>query len=640
MANQLTRSELKAKRQRNITTPLNSQNTAELVGEMFDALIDSTGNPADDGQPTPGAGAGSFAALSGRPDDNAALAAQLRGIENRPPNLRPDSFKSVRVVSPASPLYQSGNTTRAALNSDFLSIGTECRTEFADDGTSGGQHDVLIADYTPRSPANSGLYVWNDGSYGYKLPAKWVALTSASATTKSYPAYPANYSFPTATYVAAYVTGQSTEQFFKRRAPGGAAPAPAAGGDATYWELVSAADVPTPAAYQPIAQMTEAAFLTRYNDKAIGLYAGKTILVTDRAGGAGNVAFPVYGSGTIGYDDAYLFNPANTDEQATPVVVAITPMGLLTGSHQMGPSDTDALPEGASNKYFTASRENAIYQAIDTLPIGTTADEKNLLAGRYIIGTTGIARMYESGSIALNNAIASLVAGETFSFAHGGRQTSTLPTTGRFFENVTVRGNGFTWNIGSQDFRYLGINGCRVSDLTLQGTPTAYAFLSGVGSQFTNCCLNYANVTNGSSSQNTSDENGVVTFVNCKLNFVNYTAPHIAEYYGTTTSTNQTQQNGGTINMVVRYALRTVNGQYADVAGNITAGGSSTLRDVYDVPQAMRDAVMAGTYSSGELQGAQPAGSLAGFTFTTATYGYAYQRGAAGALVWNRFIKS
>ncbi len=72
----------------------------------------------------------------------------------------------------------------------------------------------------------------------------------------------------------------------------------------------------------------------------------------------------------------------------------------------------------------------------------------------------------------------------------------------------------------------------------------------------------------------------------------------------------------------------------------VTTIAASTLRDVQDVPQAVRDAVVAGTYSSGELQGAQPAGSLAGFTFTTATYGYAYQRGAAGALVWNRFVKS
>lgn len=73
---------------------------------------------------------------------------------------------------------------------------------------------------------------------------------------------------------------------------------------------------------------------------------------------------------------------------------------------------------------------------------------------------------------------------------------------------------------------------------------------------------------------------------------------------------------------------------------NQQVGAASTLRDVQDVPETLRDAVAAGSYSSGELQGTQPAGSLAGFTFTTATYGYAYQRGAAGALVWNRFVKA
>jgi hypothetical protein len=51
-------------------------------------------------------------------------------------------------------------------------------------------------------------------------------------------------------------------------------------------------------------------------------------------------------------------------------------------------------------------------------------------------------------------------------------------------------------------------------------------------------------------------------------------------------------------------------------------------------------AVTAGTFSSGELQGTQPAGSLAGMEFTTATYGYKYQRGATGTLVWNRYAKS
>ncbi|TGE08744.1 hypothetical protein [Hymenobacter fodinae] len=61
--------------------------------------------------------------------------------------------------------------------------------------------------------------------------------------------------------------------------------------------------------------------------------------------------------------------------------------------------------------------------------------------------------------------------------------------------------------------------------------------------------------------------------------------------------------------------------------------------DVYDVPEAVRSAVTNGSYSYGELQGSQPAGSKTGMRFTTYQYGYEYQRGANGLLVWNRYPK-
>ncbi|WP_460675964.1 hypothetical protein [Hymenobacter coalescens] len=70
------------------------------------------------------------------------------------------------------------------------------------------------------------------------------------------------------------------------------------------------------------------------------------------------------------------------------------------------------------------------------------------------------------------------------------------------------------------------------------------------------------------------------------------------------------------------------------------AGGpAAPVIDVYDVPDAVRTAVTGGAFTNGELQGAQPAGSEAGMKFTTATFGYEYQRGAAGSLVWCRYSK-
>jgi hypothetical protein len=81
--------------------------------------------------------------------------------------------------------------------------------------------------------------------------------------------------------------------------------------------------------------------------------------------------------------------------------------------------------------------------------------------------------------------------------------------------------------------------------------------------------------------------------------------------------------------------VKTVNGMAPDAAGDVTLAST----DRYEVPQAVRDAVLAGTFGSGELQGAQPAGSLAGQRFTTASYGFEYERGAGGGLVWCRYAK-
>jgi hypothetical protein len=60
----------------------------------------------------------------------------------------------------------------------------------------------------------------------------------------------------------------------------------------------------------------------------------------------------------------------------------------------------------------------------------------------------------------------------------------------------------------------------------------------------------------------------------------------------------------------------------------------------YLIPQAIRESVVAGTFINGELQGAQPAGSLAGMKFTMSAYGYEFLPGAAGTLIWNRFPKA
>jgi hypothetical protein len=80
-------------------------------------------------------------------------------------------------------------------------------------------------------------------------------------------------------------------------------------------------------------------------------------------------------------------------------------------------------------------------------------------------------------------------------------------------------------------------------------------------------------------------------------------------------------------------------GTYIDNQLAGTGGPSAPVRDIYDVPDAVRAAVTGGTFTNGELQGTQPADSAAGMKFTTTTYGYEYQRGAGGTLVWCRYAK-
>jgi hypothetical protein len=102
-------------------------------------------------------------------------------------------------------------------------------------------------------------------------------------------------------------------------------------------------------------------------------------------------------------------------------------------------------------------------------------------------------------------------------------------------------------------------------------------------------------------------------------------------YAGNVASTVTVVKVGGTGSGTVK----TVNGVAPDAAGDVALAAT----DIYTMPQALRDAVSQGTFSSGELQGAQPAGSLAGQRFTTALYGYEHQLGAAGSLVWCRYPK-
>jgi hypothetical protein len=90
--------------------------------------------------------------------------------------------------------------------------------------------------------------------------------------------------------------------------------------------------------------------------------------------------------------------------------------------------------------------------------------------------------------------------------------------------------------------------------------------------------------------------------------------------------------------MVYALATFTSSGSYS--AANWQDFGGTRL-DPYTVSSTIMTAVTNGsnTWTNGELQATQPAGSESGMEFTDTTKVYRFIRGAAGTLVWVRMAK-
>ena len=395
MANQQTRSEVDAQIE-TITDPLFSQNTAVKVRGILKSLNRSAVNAADDGQPTPGASAGTFAALAGLPDQNAALAGRLRGIENRGPNLRPDGFKSVRFLTRTDPRFdQASDHALDELDTLLACIGTRCFVEFEE------KHYVTRFDAAPRPGGpGTGPQCWRDGHMASPtplVPARWVVEDSASAQVKDYTEYPAGFVFAPGTYVGAYVTSSTTEQFFKAIGPAGPRAAPVAGGN-SQWELVSADQVPVTTTYQPVATISEATLVTLYNDAALGPYAGKLLLVT-LSGNRGTLAVRVNGNGSLETEDAWLLSAANPDAQGVPVSVVV------------GATAVAVSPRGAAVTVRGDGIETSYQTLPDALANGTTDLVVSLNRGMYTLSADVL---MSEGVLLGNQAIVNLFSGHTF----------------------------------------------------------------------------------------------------------------------------------------------------------------------------------------------------------------------------------
>lgn len=300
--------------------PLPQDQNAHMTGGRVKQLLGGDVGPA----PAPGI---TLYAGSGAHTDGAMTQKAATEYADRGPNLRPDGFKSVRFLTRTDPRFdQASDHALNELDTLLTCIGTRCFVEFEE------KHYVTRFDAAPRPGGpGTGPQCWRDGHMAFPtplVPARWVGEDSPSAQVKDYTEYPAGFVFTPGTYVGAYVTSSTTEQFFKAIGPAGSRAAPVAGGN-SQWELVSADQVPVTTTYQPVVTLSEATLVTLYNDAALGPYAGKLLLVP-LSGSRGTLAMRADGNGSLQTEDAYLLSAANPDAQGVPVSVVVGATAVTT----------------------------------------------------------------------------------------------------------------------------------------------------------------------------------------------------------------------------------------------------------------------------------------------------------------------
>ena len=249
-----------------------------------------------------------------------------------------------------------------------------------------GQRNVTyipVYDGVARPAEAPGFIVYRTGEFaaGDTIPAKLVRLASPEAGVVAYAERPATYAWAVGELTRAYVAGTVPELFFKRKTPGGAAPAPSnAAGDAN-WEVVAREAVPT------------------------------SSLPIRRAGGR----------------DSFVVGPTSNSIAGTVLESAIIGGG---GNQLLGNSHDSAIISAASG-------------IIDTVTANTTDDGPNINAGYIVGGAAIVGTLFARVFGAFSTVIGGLY-GETYAYASGilaGMRT-VLPRGASF--SVILGGRNFT----------------------------------------------------------------------------------------------------------------------------------------------------------------------------------------------------
>lgn len=241
---------------------------------------------------------------------------------------------------------------------------------------------------------------------------------------------------------------------------------------------------------------------------------GAQLLITDRGAGLADVYTAVIGPNQVAFDDSY--------------EVELTPSGWTyqAVSYDLGTNTT--------GQRIDAAAISDIYDYIATLPLGTSQDEKNEIAGRYIVSTAGVKRFYNPGFAALRAAVTSLVSGETFSFERGGRYESAQALR---FKNVKILGNAFTVCFKPDLGQYGQFVDCIVDGLSFgPDQANGYGYAQFCRSTFRNGEFKRLNLYG-------IDDLGAlvysaIKFDNCALDDVRVYTNLQLEYYGLTTAAN------------------------------------------------------------------------------------------------------
>ena len=271
---------------------------------------------------------------------------------------------------------------------------------------------------------------------------------------------------------------------------------------------------------------------------------------------------------------------------------AVTRLTVLSNSSVYSNliASSDVSDNYLANSAFTTSVFSAAYISGNALTASSTINSNNVAGGN-------ITRNVLNGSFIIGNYL---------------------------FQNATIGGNALTKAAINNNVLYANSD---IRDNILLRTATAGSI------SIESNILNFSSVISGNTLKVTNSGFSK-NYLNNSFIYSQTLGATIIQGHKLYNTTNPTFGAQSQFFVDGSVLLKTVNGLAPNAAGNLTTA------DQAPPPASLTSAVAGGTFSSGELTGTPPSGSLPGMRFCDATYRYEYQYGMANALVWVRTLKS